>query len=117
MANSSLEPSSHRPTARFSVASLALLIAVFSCLLLSTDFSRWRERYHALIADGVWVVVVLALVAGIAGGLIGLVSAFSSRLSWRIRVLAPIAGALAGETALFILLAPGPLWRTIFAVV
>ena len=54
--------------------------------------------------------------AGLIGGFVGLISLIFSRTSWRVRLLAPPAGILAGETGLFILMAPGPVWRTIFVV-
>jgi hypothetical protein len=68
-----------------------------------------------LTASGPWWLALLIAVAGILGGIIGLVRALISRASWRMWVLAPLGGIVAGEVALFVLLAPGPVWRTIFA--
>ena len=105
-----------RTTAGFPIASLALLITTCACLLASADMKRWHEQCLALSANGSWWLVILVATAGLIGGFVGLISLFFSRISWRVRLLAPPAGVLAGEAGLFILLAPGPVWRTLFAV-
>jgi hypothetical protein len=84
--------------------------------LASTDITRWHEQYRTLSADGSWWFVILVGAAGLIGGFIGLIGLIFSRTNWQVRLLAPLAGILAGETGLFIMLAPGPIWRTIFAV-
>jgi hypothetical protein len=38
------------------------------------------------------------------------------RSSWRARLFAPLIGILAGEVGVPILVAPGAMWRTIFAI-
>jgi hypothetical protein len=116
LTDSTVEPSSPRSTAGFPIASLALLITTCACLLASADIKRLREQYLLLSANGSWWFIILVAAAGLIGGLIGLISIFFSRTSWRVRLFAPPAGILAGETGLFILLAPGPIWRTVFAV-
>src|SRR3954468_4620121 len=110
------EPSPQQPAAGFPIAALALLITTCACLLVSADIKRLHEQYVAISAIDSWLFIILVGVAGLIGGLVGLIALFFSRTSWRVRLLAPPAGILAGETGLFILLAPGPVWRTIFAV-
>jgi hypothetical protein len=117
LADSTSEPLPQRSAAGFPIASLALVITTCACLLASADIKRWHELYRALSADGSWWFVILASAAGLVGGLIGLISLTFSCTNWRVRLLAPVAGILAGETGLFILLAPGPVWRTVFAVI
>jgi hypothetical protein len=114
--DSTAEQSTRQRAAGFPIASLALLITTCACLLASADLKRWDEQYRMLSANGSWWFIVLVGVAGLIGGFVGLVSLFFSRTSWRVRLLAPPAGVLAGETALFILVAPGPVWRTVLAV-
>src|SRR6476620_8709087 len=116
-AENSIEPSAtERSQSGFPIASLALLITVFACLLVCADIARWHEQYLVLTANGSWWLAILVVVAGFIGALIGLIRAFVSRARWRMRLLAPIGGMLAGEAALFVLIAPGPVWRTIFAI-
>jgi hypothetical protein len=115
-AESTTQPSPPQSTAGFPIASLALLITTCACLLASADIKRLHEQYLVLSAGGSWWFIVLVAAAALIGGLIGVISIFFSRTSWRVRLLAPLAGMLAGEVGLLILLAPGPIWRTIFAV-
>ena len=91
-------------------------MAVFGCLLGSADIRRWVELYHELNAPGSWWFVGLAIGAGIIGGAIGLVAMFLSRSGWWMRLLALPAGILAGQIGLFMLLATGPIWRSLFAI-
>lgn len=114
--DSTAKPSPPRPAAGFPIAALALLITTCACLLASADIKRWHEQYRALSADDSWWFIILVGAAALIGGFVGLISLFFSRTSWQVRLLAPVAGVLAGETALFILIAPGPVWRTVFAV-
>jgi hypothetical protein len=109
-------PASQRLQSGFPISALGLLVTVFACLLVCADFPRWHEQYRALTANGSWWLVALVAVAGVVGAVIGLVRAIVSRSGWRMRLLAPVGGMLAGEAALFILIAPGPVWRTIFAI-
>jgi hypothetical protein len=54
--------------------------------------------------------------AALFGGFVGMMFMFKAKMSWKSRMLAPIAGILAGEIGALILVAPGPIWRTTFAV-
>src|SRR5215216_3274869 len=101
LSDSKPEPSPPRSAAGFPIAALALLITTCACLLASADMKRWHEQYRALSADGSWSLVILVGAAGLIGGFVGLISLFFARTSWRIRLLAPLAGILAGETGLF----------------
>jgi hypothetical protein len=104
-------------TGNFPLASLALLITGFAALLACADVQRWREQYAWLSEDWPWRLVALFGGAAIFGGLVGAGFMFKSKMRWRARLLAPVAGILAGEIGALILVAPGPIWRTIFAVV
>jgi drug/metabolite transporter (DMT)-like permease len=101
----------------FPLASLALLITGFAALLACADVQRWRQQYSWLSEDWPWRLVGLFGGAAIFGGLIGAGFMFKSKKRWPIRLLAPVSGILAGEIGVLILVAPGPIWRTIFAVV
>ncbi len=114
--DSTAKPSPRRTAAGFPIASLALLITTCACLLASADIKRWHEQARELSANGSWLFVILIGTAGLIGGIIGLISLFFSRSKSRLRLLLPGAGMLAGEIGLFILMAPGPIWRTIFVV-
>ena len=100
----------------FPLASLALLITCFAALLACTDLDRWREQYVWLSQDWPWRMVALFGGAAIFGGIVGTCFMFTSKVRWRTRLLAPVAGILAAEIGTLILVAPGPLWRTIFVV-
>jgi hypothetical protein len=102
--------------ASFPFAALALLVTVFASLLACADVERWREQYIWLSEDWPWRLVALFGGAAIFGGIVGGLFMFSPNLSRRARMLAPIAGILAGEIGVLILAAPGPIWRTVFAV-
>src|SRR3954467_7831256 len=97
------EPIAQRSQGGFPIASLGLLVTVFACLLVCADTARWQEQYRMLTASGPWWLALLIAVAGILGGIIGLVRALISRASWRMWVLAPLGGIVAGEVALFVL--------------
>jgi hypothetical protein len=99
----------------FPFASLALLITVIASLLVCVDIERWRVQY-AWMTDKPWRALAIIGGAALFGGLIGATFMFFSNLSWRARLLAPIAGILAAEIGVLILVAPGPIWRSIFAV-
>jgi hypothetical protein len=100
----------------FPFAALALLITVFAALLVCADVERWRQEYAWLTRNSPWPLVALFGGASLFGGLIGAGYMFVSRASWRARLMAPLAGILAGEIGVLLLVAPGPIWRTIFAV-
>jgi hypothetical protein len=104
-------------TGNFPLAALALLITGFAALLACADVQRWREQYSWLSENWPWRLVGLFGGAAIFGGIIGAGFMFKSKMRWRARLLAPVAGILAGEIGALILVAPGPIWRTIFAVV
>ena len=55
--------------------------------------------------------------AAIFGALIGAGFMFTSKTRWGARLLAPLAGILAAEVGVLILVAPGPFWRTVMGVV
>jgi hypothetical protein len=103
--------------AKFPFASLALLITGFACLLVSTDVDRWREQYAWLSDKWPWRMIALFGGAAVFGALIGIGFMFASKSRWRARLLAPLAGILAAELGALILVAPGPIWRTIVGVV
>jgi hypothetical protein len=100
----------------FPLASIALLVTALACLLVCADVARFRAQYAILSASGVWQPITLFGVAGIFGGIVGLVYMF--RRSWdrRTWATAPTMGILAGEAGALVLLAPGALWRTILAI-
>src|SRR4051794_28465900 len=110
------QPVAQRSKGGFPIAALALLVTVFACLLVCADIPRWHQQYRVLTANGSWWLAILLAVAGVVGAVIGFIRALVSRSGWRMRILAPIGGMLAGEAAVFVLIAPGPIWRTIFAI-
>jgi hypothetical protein len=115
--DSNAKPAAQRIASGFPIASLALVITTCACLLASADIKRLQEQYRELSANGSWWFIILVGAAGLIGGVVGFVSLFISRTSWRVRLFALPAGIVAGETGLVILLAPGPIWRTMFAIV
>src|SRR3954468_6476474 len=96
------QPVSQRSQGGFPIAALGLLITVFACLLVCADIPRWNEQYRELTATGPWWLAILVAIAGTVGAMIGLVRALVSRSSWRMRVLAPLGGMIAGEVALLV---------------
>jgi hypothetical protein len=102
--------------AGFPLASLVLLVTVLASLLACADVDRWREQYSWLADDWPWRLVALFGGAGLMGGLIGCAYLFVGGVSWRTRLLAPIAGIVAAQIGVLILVAPGSIWTTIFAV-
>lgn len=102
--------------ANFPLASLALLITGFAAILACTDIDRWREQYGWLSQDWPWRLVALFGGAAIFGAVVGAAFMFTSQMRWRNRLLLPLAGAVAAELGVLILVAPGSMWRTIFAV-
>jgi len=80
------------------------------------DIERWRAQYAILDATGAWQIVALFGGGGIFGGIVSLIYLFRQRSGWRVLLIAPLIGVLAGEAGVLILLAPGAMWRTIFSV-
>ena len=107
---------SHRGPAGFPLAALALAITSLAVVLACSDAERWREQYEWLEADWPWRPIMLFGSAALLGGLIGIGYMFVSTARWRVRLFAPIAGVLAAQLGVLVLVAPGPMWRTIFAV-
>jgi hypothetical protein len=105
-----------RTESSFPFASLALLVTVLAAALACTDFDRLRAQYVWLSVSWPQRLVAVLGSAGLFGGLIGVAQIFLSGARGRARWIAPLAGVLAGQVGVLILLAPGPLWRTLFAV-
>jgi hypothetical protein len=105
-----------RVRAGFPFAAMVLLVTALASLLACADLQRWHEQYAWLEVNWPWRLVALFGGAGVAGGLIGCGYLFVSSASWRTRLVAPIAGVLASQLAVLILVAPGPMWRIVFAV-
>jgi hypothetical protein len=100
----------------FPFAALALLVTVCASLLVCADAERWRQQYGWLSEDWPWRLLAVFGGAALFGAIVGIGFMFASRASWRVRFMAPIAGILAGQIGILLLIAPGPIWRTIFAV-
>jgi hypothetical protein len=100
----------------FPFAALALLVTAFASLLVCADGDRWQQQYGWLSQQWPWRMLAVFGGAALFGGFIGLGYMLFSRASWRVRLMAPVAGILAGEIGILLLVAPGPIWRTIFAV-
>jgi hypothetical protein len=109
-------PAAPRTRSSFPLASLALLVSVFAAALACTDVDRWQQQYAWLSQDWPWRLVALLGGVGLFGGLIGVVHMFVSAARGRARWIAPLAGVLAGQVGVLILVAPGPIWRTLFAI-
>ena len=112
-------PANPRPrpaSAGFPLASLALLMTAFACLLACVDIDRWRKQVDALYAASPWQLLLVFGGAGAFGGIVGLFFALLRRSNWRTTLFAPFVGVVAGEIGVSILLAPGAVWRTIIAV-
>jgi hypothetical protein len=106
----------HSRRGSFPLASLALLVTVFAAALACTDLGRWNRQYAWLSEHWPWRLVALLGGVGLFGGLIGIAHLFLAGVKGRARWIAPIAGVLAGEVGVLILVAPGPIWRTLFAI-
>jgi hypothetical protein len=100
--------------ASFPLASLALLITGFAAFLACADVNRLREQYGWLSQDWPWRVVGLFGGAALFGAMIGSAFMLKYKARWRTRLLSPLVAGLIG---LLILVAPGPIWRTVFAVI
>jgi hypothetical protein len=105
-----------RSRGSFPLASLGLLVTVFAAALACTDLDRWEQQYVWLSQDWPWRLVALLGGVGLFGGVIGLAHLFFSAATGRARWIAPFAGVLAGQVGVLILIAPGPMWRTLFAI-
>src|SRR5262245_2384773 len=107
MSGPTIETSRRRLRAGFPLASLVLLVTAFACLFASTNVELWREQLVWLKEDWPWRVVALFGGAAFVGLLIGCRYLFVGGVSWRTRLLAPLAGIMAGEIGVLILVAPG----------
>lgn len=101
---------------KFSLSSLVLFVTILACQLVCFDIERFRQQY-AIVADkGHGAVVMLFGGAAMIGGVMGVACQFRRLRNWRTWLFAPLAGAIAGEASLLILMAPTELWRTVFAI-
>src|SRR5687767_12506910 len=105
-----------RSQAGFPLASLALLITVFAAALACTDLNRWERQYAWLSQEWPWRLVGVVGGSAVFGGLIGITQLFFLASSGRTRWIAPLAGIVTGLIGALILIAPGPIWRTLFAI-
>jgi hypothetical protein len=105
-----------RARSSFPLASLALLMTAFAASLACTDVARWSQQYQWLSQNWPWRLAALLGGVGLFGGLIGLGHVFFAAARGRARWIAPLAGVLAGQVGVLILVAPGPMWRTLFAI-
>ena len=108
--------STPRAQAGYPLASLALLATVFAATLACTDLDRWSEQYTWLSLNWPWRLVALLGGAGLFGGLVGVAQLLFSGARGKARWIAPLAGVLAGQVGALLLVAPGPIWRTLCAV-
>ncbi len=116
MSHSEIHSDLPRSLGSFPLASLALLVTVLAAALACTDLNRLQQQYEWLKVWWPWRLVLLLGSAGVFGGIIGIAQLFLSGARGRARWVAPLAGVLAGQVGVLILLAPGPLWRTLFAI-
>lgn len=117
MGNRSRQTESNRTRGSFPLASLALIVTVFAAALACTDLGRWDQQVAWVKENWPWRIA--AIFGGVAmfGGMIGVVHLVFLPTHGRVRWVAPLAGILAGELGALILIAPGPLWRTLFAII
>jgi hypothetical protein len=113
---SRLPDNSRRSRGGFPLTSLALMVTVLACLLVSADMDRWHKQYAWLVQQGRWSAIALFAAAGLFGGIVGLSHAMLARLGWRMWLIAPFSGALAGESGVLVLMAAGDVWKTILAI-
>lgn len=104
------------PRGGFPLASLALLVTVLAASLACTDLGRWDQQVAWLEENWPWRLAALLGGVGLFGGVVGVIHLLFSAARGRARWIAPLAGVLAGELGVLILIAPGPLWRTLFAI-
>ena len=109
-------PSNVRMRGGFSLASLALFVTACAVFLTAIDVERCRRQLGQMWFDDSGLVMAMFVAAVIFGGLVGLARKFVSRFRWRMLVFAPLTGGLVGAAAGPILIAPGPLWRSLVAV-
>jgi hypothetical protein len=106
----------NRAKSAYPLAALALLITALAILLACIDFDRWRAINAWLAENSPVRGLAVFGSAGLFGGFIGCVYAIASDCGWRMYVVAILTGIIAGEIGVFILVAPGPIWRTIVAI-
>lgn len=99
----------------FSLAAMAMLVTTFMALFAASDIPRLRQQYAELTGNDYWQFIGLFVGAAIVGAAIGVLHLFVHGFSWRMLWFAPLSGALAAEVGMLILIAPGPLWRSLLA--
>ena len=116
MSNSTTQTDENQLPSGFSLASLGMLVTVVAAAFACLDLERWQKQYALLSQDWPWRLVALLGAAGLFGGLIGVLHLFFLASSGRARWIAPPAGILAGVIGALLVVAPGPIWRTLFAI-
>jgi hypothetical protein len=116
MQESNATPSNVRIRGGFSLASLALFVTACAVFLTAIDVERCRRQLGQMWVNDSGMVVTMFVAAAIVGGVVGLARLLVSGFSWRMLVFAPLTGGLVGAAAVLILIAPGPLWRSLVAV-
>lgn len=102
--------------ASFPLAALALLITAFAALLACADVERWNQQYTWLSVNWPWRLVAIFGAAAGFGGVVGFVLMTLTKERWRMRLAAALVGMMAGAVGALLLIAPGPIWRTVFAM-
>ena len=100
----------------FSLASLALLVTACAVFLTAIDVDRCRQQLSRMWSTDSSFVIGIFFAAAIVGGLIGFFRLFFAPFNLRLLLFAPLAGCLVGVVAILVLIAPGPLWRSILAI-
>ena len=116
MSSIPIQDDAGRSRGGFSLSSLALLVTVVAASFACLDLNRWNENYGWLSQNWPWRLVALLGLTGLFGGMLGVIHLFFLASSGRARWIAPLAGILAGQLGALILVAPGPIWRTLFAI-
>ena len=130
MKNSTNRESTVFTSGGFSLASLALLIAVVATMLASADAELWKKQYAWLsvqqpVAPLAWIWIFVSVPPAILlfgggaifGALVGLVHWCLDGFRRRTLLVAPLSGVVAGCIGMLILVAPGPFWRLLVALV
>jgi hypothetical protein len=100
----------------FSLSSLALLVTACAVFLTAIDIHFLSEQIERIWSREPLSLVLVFLGAALIGAIVGIVRLFVDGFSWRLLVFAPLVGCLVSVVAVLVLLAPGPLWRTLLAV-
>ena len=93
----------------FSLASLALLVTACAVFLTAIDVDRCRQQLSRMWSTDSSFVIGIFIAAAIVGGLIGFFRLFFAPFNLRLLLFAPLV-------AILVLIAPGPLWRSILAI-